>query len=298
MNLYKKSGVDVEKAESLLEKVKEKFPGIGGYAGTFEVNGVRLAATCDGVGTKLKLLTSPSGHICAGIDLVAMSINDLIASGARPLFFLDYFASSTLDGEVYGNVLEGIRRGMDESGSVLIGGETAELPGLFGTSGYDLAGFAVGLSVNEYSPSRVSRGDILAGWPSDGVHSNGFSLIRKIFSDEELRDISGELLRPTRIYSTLIPGKDDNLTSGINSLAHVTGGGIERALKRLLPEGISPEMDDIEFKGIFSKIHEKGVCAEEMVKVFNCGWGMIGALPPESLPAVEASGGRVIGRAV
>ncbi len=291
MGLYKKSGVDVEKAESLVEKLKEKYPSIGGYAGVYEIDGVGLAATCDGVGTKIKLAVSAGKHRGIGIDLVAMSVNDLIAGGARPLFFLDYFACGKLREDIFSQVMEGIREATEKAGCLLLGGETAEMPGMYGGEDYDLAGFAVGKVEQPFDVKKVESGDKILGWSSSGVHSNGFSLIRDVFSDKELKEHSDMLLSPTVIYDNLI-----NPRFELKNLAHVTGGGMERALKRLLGKK-KAEIFDYDIPEIFRIIEKKGVSLEEMKKVFNCGWGMIAVAEPDNAESIARSAdAEVIGR--
>ena len=205
MDKYKKSGVDVEKAEGLAGKLRDKFPGLGGYAGIYRAgDGSVLAATCDGVGTKIRLAIDLDMHEVVGEDLVAMSINDLIAGGAKPLFFLDYFSCGILREDIFMRVMSGIESGLKKSECILLGGETAEMPGMYSDNDYDLAGFAVGSVHMQLNRDAVSKGDVIVGLPSSGIHSNGFSLVRSIFSDEEIRRYRDLIMKPTVIYSKLI----------------------------------------------------------------------------------------------
>lgn len=281
----------MERAEELLCRLKKKYPSLGGYAGRYEAAGLKLAATCDGVGTKIKLASLTNRHSGIGVDLVAMSINDIIAAGARPLFFLDYFACGKLDDKIFLQVMEGIENGVKKADCLLLGGETAEMPGMYREGEYDLAGFAVGEIKREFSARNIKSGDKIIGYPSSGIHSNGFSLIRKIFSKEEIKENASILLKPTLIYSKLIEPP-----SGVKNLAHVTGGGVVRALKRLLGEDKKARIKEIPFKGIYSKIKDKGVSRSQMKEVFNCGWGMLAVSDKENaLSFASATGGELIG---
>ncbi|MGM0567758.1 MAG: phosphoribosylformylglycinamidine cyclo-ligase [Elusimicrobiota bacterium] len=294
MNLYRESGVDIDKAEGLVESLKKKYPSIGGYAGVYRLNGTDIAATCDGVGTKIKLACMLDNHSGIGIDLVAMSVNDLIAGGARPLFFLDYFSCGKLEENLFSRIMDGISRGVKQAGCVLLGGETAEMPGMYEGGEYDLAGFAVGKIEKRYSTDEVKSGDRIIGYPSSGVHSNGFSLVRKIFSPGEIKELGEELLAPTLIYSGLIESPP-----GIKNLAHVTGGGLVRALKRLLGENKESKLNINEFSSVFKKIHLKGVDKKQMLEVFNCGWGMLAlAGEKEAFGIADSTGGSIIGTVI
>jgi phosphoribosylformylglycinamidine cyclo-ligase len=243
MSTYKKSGVDVEKAEGLVKDLKARFPHIGSYAGAFQAGDQKLAATCDGVGTKIMLAIESDRHEVVGVDLVAMSINDLIAGGAKPLIFLDYFACGKLNKDIFNRVMAGIEEGMKKSGCMLLGGETAEMPGMYKDDDYDLAGFACGSVIKEFNNSCVNKDDVIIGLASNGIHSNGFSLVRKVFSSDDLKKYVDLIMQPTEIYSVLLNTEEarDLMMTSIKSLAHVTGGGINRALKRLLPEGWKKE---------------------------------------------------------
>ncbi len=302
MNLYKKSGVDVEKAEGLVGKLKKQFPGIGGgYAGSIPFAGQKLAATCDGVGTKISLAVEFDRHEVVGEDLVAMSINDLIAGGAQPLFFLDYFSCGKLNEEIFMSVMKGIESGMEKSQCLLIGGETAEMPDMYKGDDYDLAGFACGTVLKEIDKETVNKGDVIIGLESNGIHSNGFSLVRKIFSKEEIAEQIDIIMQPTRIYSEFTGGEDgrEMMKSFVKSMAHVTGGGTVRALKRLLPVNLKAKMCKFELPDIFSRIEQKGIERSELENVFNMGWGMLCVVEEKNIDEIIGSiGGKVIGEVI
>jgi phosphoribosylformylglycinamidine cyclo-ligase len=267
---------------------------LGGFGGIFDLKacGFRdplLVAANDGVGTKLKLAIDLNRHDGVGIDLVAMCANDLIVQGAEPLFFLDYFATGRLDNNVAESVVASIAEGCRQAGCALIGGETAEMPGMYGDGDYDLAGFCVGAVERSdlLDGSRVAPGDLIVGIASSGVHSNGFSLVRRIAGDRRW-DLNAEapflpglslgeaLLEPTRIYvKALLPLVRDNL---IHGLAHITGGGLLENVPRVLPEGCRAEIDagNWEFPPLFSLLQDGGnIAPEEMARTFNCGIGMV-----------------------
>jgi phosphoribosylformylglycinamidine cyclo-ligase len=263
-----------------------------------------LVASNDGVGTKVKLAIDAGRHGEIGIDLVAMCVNDLVVQGAEPLFFLDYFATGKLDPEHAATVVKGIAKGCEEAGCALIGGETAEMPGLYAGGDYDLAGFAVGAVERENLLPRndVKAGDILFGLPSSGVHSNGFSLVRKIVEKggaklsapapfDAKRSLGEALLVPTRIYvkSVLAAIK---ATPGIKALAHITGGGFVDNIPRVLPEGTAAKIDlsKIPVLPVFKWLaHEGGVAELEMLRTFNCGIGLIIAVDPAKAGDVEGA---------
>ncbi len=293
MITYKKSGVDVAKAEKIVGNIRKIFPHIGGYAGEFRFGGKILAATCDGVGTKLKLAIEFDAPEVVGEDLVAMSVNDLIAQKARPLFFLDYFACGKLDEKLFNRVFLGIKRGLKKAKCLLLGGEIAEMPGIYAKKNYDLAGFAVGEKIP--SPSqKIREGDYIVAIKSNGVHSNGFSLIRKIFTESELRKNKSLFLKPTRIYSEL--PENPQIYKLAKKIAHVTGGGLERALSRLLPKDLSAEIFPFEVPRVFRLIASKKVAKNELPRVFNMGWGMILATDEKKLPKIlKMTRGKVIG---
>lgn len=294
---YNKAGVDIDAGDELVEHLKKINPAIGGFAGLCPLprgmKNPRLVASTDGVGTKLLVAQLAGRHETIGIDLVAMVVNDLIVCGARPLFFLDYFATGKLKGDEARKVIEGIVAGCEDAGCPLIGGETAEMPGMYGPGHYDLAGFGVGVvEANQVIDGRtVKPGDLVIGLASTGMHSNGYSLARKALLPEapaaartalkksawrggpSLADL---MLEPTRIYvRTLL----DLIGKGwVKAAAHITGGGIEGNLARVLPKGTTAwiDMDTWTPPSIFDLIAERGPVDEtEMFKVFNMGIGMI-----------------------
>ncbi len=311
---YKDAGVDIDKADSLVEIVKrisastlrpEIRQGIGGYAGLFRISGYKrpvFGATTDGVGTKLKVAFMAGVHNTVGIDLVAMSVNDLITSGLDPLIFLDYFACGRLDEKVYVEVVKGVAEGCRLAECSLIGGETAEMPGFYPEGEYDLAGFCVGVcEEEELIVPDPSKQDIAIGLRSSGLHSNGYSLARKIVFEKmgfsvdshipELgKTIGEELLTPTRIYVRAIKALK---RSGVNikGIAHITGGGLLEKPKRLLKKGFSLCIytDSWEPQPIFRLLEKWGdVPREEMFRTFNMGVGMLVLVPPSEVDrAVE-----------
>jgi phosphoribosylformylglycinamidine cyclo-ligase len=278
---------------------------IGGFGGIFDLKaaGYRdplLVAANDGVGTKLKLAIDLNRHGGVGIDLVAMCANDLIVQGAEPLFFLDYFATGKLDTEVAEAVVESIAEGCRQAGCALIGGETAEMPGMYVAGDYDLAGFCVGAVERGQllDGSRIAEGDAIVGIASSGIHSNGFSLVRRIIAENEW-DLAAEapflpgvsigdtLLEPTRIYvKPLLPLIRGGL---IHGLAHVTGGGLLENVPRVLPKGFRAGIDARlwEFPPLFGLLQEGGsIAAEELARTFNCGIGMIAIVSASDSNAV------------
>jgi phosphoribosylformylglycinamidine cyclo-ligase len=308
---YKDAGVDVEKGDAFVQAIKpmvestfrpEVLTKIGGFAGCVSLNLERykkpiLVSSTDGVGTKLKIAFLMDRHDTVGIDLVAMCVNDVVVSGAKPLFLLDYFATSTLDTEKTTKVVSGIVKGCIEAECSLIGGETAEMPGFYKEGEYDLAGFAVGIVENSQliDGSSVTVGDKLIGIASSGLHSNGYSLVRKLLLDqhkmelekrvEEIGEILGEeLLRPTRIYVKTVL----NLTRDfhIGGIAHITGGGITGNLPRIIPKGCKAivHRGTWDIPPIFSFLKEKGkISEEEMLRTFNNGVGMIFIVRPKEV---------------
>jgi phosphoribosylformylglycinamidine cyclo-ligase len=308
---YKNAGVDIEKGDGFVQAIKpmvestfrpEVLTKIGGFAGCVSLNLERykkpiLVSSTDGVGTKLKIAFLMDRHDTVGIDLVAMCVNDIVVSGAKPLFLLDYLATSKLDTEKSMKVVSGIVKGCIEAECSLIGGETAEMPGFYKKGEYDLAGFAVGIVEDSQliDGSGVTVGDKLIGIASSGLHSNGYSLVRKVILDqhkmdlekrvEEIGELLGEeLLRPTRIYVKTIL----NLTRdfSIGGIAHITGGGITGNLPRIIPKGckaiVHREAWDI--PPIFSFVKEKGkISEEEMLRTFNNGIGVILIVRPKEV---------------
>jgi phosphoribosylformylglycinamidine cyclo-ligase len=301
---YKDAGVDVSAGNALVKAIqplarRTARPGsdsaLGGFGALFDLKACGyqdpvLVAANDGVGTKLKIAIEVGVHDTIGIDLVAMSVNDLIVQGAEPLFFLDYFACNKLDLATAQAIIAGIAEGCKEAGCALIGGETAEMPGLYRERDYDLAGFAVGaVERGEILPrSDIAPGDVILGLASSGTHSNGYSLIRRIVEEHGLgygdlapfnakQTIGEALLTPTRIYVKplleVLRGK-----GGIKALAHITGGGLVENIPRVLPAGVAAEIElsAVPFPAVFGWLKEAGgVSHEEMLRTFNCGVGMI-----------------------
>ena len=314
---YKESGVDIDAGAKLVEKIKplvqatfnENVLGnIGGFAGGFALpkgyeEPVLFGAT-DGVGTKLKLAIEAKKFDTVGIDLVAMCVNDLICSFAEPLFFLDYYATAKLDVEEAAQVIAGIAKGCEEAQCALIGGETAEMPGMYQEGDFDLAGFAVGIAERSELENRppLQAGDQLIALPSSGIHSNGYSLVRKLFFEKlrmgledefEGRPLKEVLLEPTRIYVRLYK----ELKPHIKALAHITGGGIVENLPRVLPDNLKAVVhkNQIKVLPIFEFI-SRYVPEEEMYKTFNMGVGMIlVASPKEAQEILAKSDGYIIG---
>lgn len=307
MDLYRKAGVDIDLGNTFIDRIKplirqtfspQVITDIGGFSGLFRLDPSPFAepvlvSSTDGVGTKLKVAQLIGQHRSVGIDLVAMCVNDIIVQGARPLFFLDYLSTGRLDLETQTAIIEGIVNGCQQAGCALIGGETAEMPGMYQTGEYDLAGFVVGIVDRKkiIDGSEIRPGDQIIGLASNGLHSNGYSLVRKIFFDDlrmnpgetipELgRTLGEELLRPTRIYvqSILAVVKDFPL----KGMAHITGGGITDNLPRVLPSDCQANIikDSWEIPPIFSIIKRMGQVSEkEMRQVFNNGLGMILVVP-------------------
>ena len=300
MTTYKDAGVDIDKANEFVryikERVKNTFPKgalteFGGFASGFPIKGYRepvVFSSTDGVGTKLKVAQELGVHDTVGIDLVAMNVNDVLTTGADPLFFLDYIATGKIDLEVLKRVIDGIIEGCRRGEVFLAGGETAEMPGFYPEGVYDLAGFCVGVCEREevITGKEVSPGDVLIGIRSSGFHSNGFSLIRKVLKDrgvkltdkvEELGKTVGEvLLTPTRIYTKEVKKLKENVK--VKALAHITGGGIPENLIRVLPEGVKAvvEKGSIPENPVFGWIQKLGNIEErEMFRTFNMGVGMI-----------------------
>ncbi|MCF7993015.1 MAG: phosphoribosylformylglycinamidine cyclo-ligase [Thiohalocapsa sp.] len=309
---YRDAGVDIDAGERLVEAIKPLarstvrpgvLQGLGGFGGLFELPaGYRqpvLVSGTDGVGTKLKLAIELGRHGTVGIDLVAMCANDIIVTGARPLFFLDYYATGKLDVEVAASVVAGIAEGCRQAGCALIGGETAEMPGMYADGDYDLAGFCVGIVEKDevITADRVRPGDALLGVAASGPHSNGYSLIRKVLAmsgADTASDLDGEtlgtrLLAPTRIYADAALALVEQFD--IHGLAHITGGGITENLPRVLPDGISAriDLDSWTPSAVFRWLQDAGNIAEqEMLRTFNCGAGMIVCLPADQADAAIA----------
>jgi len=301
---YADAGVDIDAGNALVEKIKPlvrstRRPGadgeIGGFGGLFDLkaagfNDPILVAANDGVGTKLKIAIESGKHDTVGIDLVAMCVNDLVVQGAEPLLFLDYFATGKLDPDQGASIVSGIAEGCRQAGCALIGGETAEMPGMYSDGDYDLAGFAVGAAERgSLLPTNdVVEGDVILGLSSSGVHSNGFSLVRKIVEKSGLqwtdpapfapeKSLAEALLEPTRIYVKPILSAIRD-THGVKALAHITGGGFTENIPRVLPKDFAAEIDleTIDGPAVFGWLADQGgVAQEEMLRTFNCGIGMV-----------------------
>jgi len=298
---YKKAGVDIDKADEFVKKIKpllektsrpEVIGRYGGFSGFFRPDLKKhknpvLVSSTDGVGTKLLLAGLQNRFDTVGVDLVAMCVNDVVVAGAEPLFFLDYIACGKLEKDKTAELVKGISRGCSESGCALIGGETAELPGMYRGGEIDLAGFCVGIvSEEKIIDGRSCRsGDRILGLASAGVHSNGFSLVRRVFSQEELKNKPGkELLRPTRIYARAILAALRKVS--IKAMAHITGGGFYGNIPRVLPEGLSADIDGGSWPvpPIFKEIQKRGrITDEEMFRTFNMGVGMVVILSSRSV---------------
>ena len=309
---YADAGVDIDAGNALVDRIKPAaaattrpgtMSGLGGFGALFDLkaagyNDPILVAATDGVGTKLRLAIEQDMLSTVGIDLVAMCVNDLICQGAEPLFFLDYFATGKLDTEKAAQVIEGIAEGCKQSGAALIGGETAEMPGMYHGGDFDLAGFAVGAMERGSSlPSGVSEGDVLLALPSSGVHSNGYSLVRKCVERSGLAwsdpapfanaTLGAALLTPTRLYVRACLAADK--VGGINALAHITGGGLTENLPRVLPDklGAAVDLDAIQQPPVFNWLREQaGLDDAEMLKTFNCGVGMVAVVSPGAVDSV------------
>ncbi len=311
---YADAGVDIDAGNALVERIKPAakrtarpgvMSGLGGFGALFDLKGAGftdpvLVAATDGVGTKLRIAID-TGHVDGvGIDLVAMCVNDLVCQGAEPLFFLDYFATGKLDTDTAARVIEGIAEGCVRSGCALIGGETAEMPGMYPAGDFDLAGFAVGaMERGTDLPSGVAEGDVLLGLASDGVHSNGYSLVRKLVEVSGLGwdadcpwadgSLGEALLTPTRLYVTQALAAVK--AGGVHALAHITGGGLTENLPRVLPEGMGAQIDlsAWDLPPVFKWLAATGGMAEaELLKTFNCGIGMIVVVAADQADAVTA----------
>ena len=306
---YRDSGVDIDEGDALVERIKplarrtarpEVLAGIGGFGGLFEVpQGYRepvLVVGTDGVGTKLKLAFLAGKHDTVGIDLVAMSVNDVVVCGAEPVVFLDYFATSRLDAAEAEQVIRGIAEGCLQAGCALIGGETAELPGFYARGEYDLAGFCVGVVEKSriLDGSRVKASDAVIGLASSGLHSNGYSLARKVFEDQLTPQLAKELLAPTRIYVKDCLALRDAVD--VHAFAHITGGGLPGNLPRVLPAGHRAVLRRAAWPvpPVFERIQKAGNVSEaEMLRTFNMGVGMCAVVAPaDAARAIELLGRR------
>ncbi|MGV6848990.1 MAG: phosphoribosylformylglycinamidine cyclo-ligase [Marinibacterium sp.] len=309
---YAEAGVDIAAGNDLVDRIKPAaaatdrpgvMAGLGGFGGLFDLRAAGfddpvLVAATDGVGTKLRIAIDTDAVDGVGIDLVAMCVNDLVCQGAEPLFFLDYFATGKLDADQAAQVVDGIARGCQQAKAALIGGETAEMPGMYAPGDFDLAGFAVGaMERGRALPDGVADGDILLGLASDGVHSNGFSLVRRVaeaaglgwdapspFGDGTL---GAALLTPTRIY--VAAARAAIAAGGVHGLAHITGGGLTENVPRLMPDGLGARIDlnTWDLPAVFGWLRQAGGIAEdEMLRSFNCGIGLVLAVAPDRAGAL------------
>lgn len=292
---YKDAGVDIDAGSELVRRIAKMAPGIGGFGGLFPLGDSYLVAGTDGVGTKLKLAFETGIHDTIGIDLVAMSVNDIVTSGAKPLFFLDYFATSRLDVDLAEKVIKGIVDGCQQSDCALLGGETAEMPDFYAEGEYDLSGFAVGIVKKDsvIDGKSIKVGDVLIGLPSSGVHSNGFSLVRRVLKQSglSLKDrLPGEsitlgeaLIAPTVIYVKQV--LDIVNKGGVKGIAHITGGGFTDNIPRVFPKGLGALIYEGSWKipPVFKWIQEAGRIEDaEMMRTFNMGIGMVLVVSPEA----------------
>ncbi len=322
---YAEAGVDIDAGNALVDRIKPAaartarpgtMAGLGGFGALFDLKAAGftdpvLVAATDGVGTKLKIAIDTGLVDGIGIDLVAMCVNDLICQGAEPLFFLDYFATGRLDVDQAARIVEGIAEGCARAGCALIGGETAEMPGLYAAGDFDLAGFAVGaMERGTALPAGVQAGDVLLGLASDGVHSNGYSLVRKVVERAGLGwaddcpfgagALGAALLAPTRLY--VRPALAAICAGGVRALAHVTGGGLTENLPRVLPDGLGAEVDlgAWALPPVFDWLQaQAGIAEAEMLKTFNCGIGLVLVVAPdraEALAALLAEAGETVHR--
>ena len=312
---YRESGVDIDAGNALVERIKPlaaatrragSDASLGGFGAIFDLAACNyrdplLVASTDGVGTKLMIARAVGQHDTIGIDLVAMCVNDLVVQGAEPLFFLDYFATGKLDVAEAGAIVAGIAEGCRQAGCALVGGETAEMPGLYRVGDYDLAGFAVGAVERDrlLTGATVRPGDVVLGVDSHGLHANGFSLVRKVVSDHGLgydlpapyapaHSLGRSLLTPTRIYvKAALRARD----AGAKAFAHITGGGLVENLPRVLPEAVAADIDVSRWPlpPVFAWLAAAGrIAPEELARTFNCGIGLIAVAAPGDVGAVTA----------
>ena len=309
---YRDAGVDIDAGNEVVERIKplvkrsfrpEVMGGLGGFGALFDLSGKFkepvLVSGTDGVGTKLKLAQQLNRHDTIGIDLVGMCVNDVLVQGAEPLFFLDYFATGKLDVDTVVSVVGGIAKGCELSGCALIGGETAEMPDMYAPGEYDLAGFTVGAVEKSklLDGAKVRAGDVLVGLASSGAHSNGYSLIRRIFDRAgrpgEL-DLGGvnlvdALMAPTTLY--VKPVLELLKSHDVHAMAHITGGGLSENIIRVVPEGLGLQVDASAWKlpPVFDWLQREGAVADtEMWRTFNCGIGFVLIVAPDQLAALEA----------
>jgi len=301
---YRDAGVDIDAGDALIDAIKplakrtlrpEVLAGIGGFGALCELpkkyKQPVLVAGTDGVGTKLKLAFQLHRHDTVGIDLVAMSANDVLVQGAEPLFFLDYFACGKLDNKIAASVVKGVAAGCEMAGCALVGGETAEMPGMYPEGEYDLAGFCVGVVEKDriLDGRSIVPGDVLLGLASSGPHSNGYSLVRKIIGGDKLAsELTDSLMQPTRIY--VKPVLKLLAAFAVKGLAHITGGGLVGNVPRILPQGTKAVIGKKTWPRpqIFTWLQQTGnVAEEEMLRVFNCGIGMVVCVPADEVATAK-----------
>ena len=310
---YADAGVDIDAGNALVEQIKPAakrtarpgvVAGLGGFGALFDLKAAGFAdpvlvAATDGVGTKLRIAIDTGVVDTIGIDLVAMCVNDLVCQGAEPLFFLDYFATGRLETDHAVRIIQGIATGCEQSGCALIGGETAEMPGMYQAGDFDLAGFAVGaMERGSALPADVAEGDVLLGLASDGVHSNGYSLVRKLVEVSGLNwaddcpfatgTLGAALLAPTRLY--VKPALSAINLGGVNALAHITGGGLTENIPRVLPDGmgVQIDLDSWDLPPVFQWLAATGgMQSSELLKTFNCGIGMVLAVSADRADALS-----------
>lgn len=306
---YADAGVDIDAGNALVDRIKPAaaattrpgvMAGLGGFGALFDLKAAGytdpvLVAATDGVGTKLKIAIDTGNFDTIGVDLVAMCVNDLVCQGAEPLFFLDYFATGKLDVDDAARIVEGIAAGCKASGCALIGGETAEMPGMYAPGDFDLAGFSVGaMERGQTLPAGVVEGDVLLGLSSDGVHSNGYSLVRRVVERSGLAwdapapfaqsSLGEALLAPTRLY--VQPALKAIRAGGVHALAHITGGGLTENIPRVLPDGLGVDIDlgTWDLPPVFSWLAKEGGLEEaELLKTFNAGLGMVIVVSAEAV---------------
>ena len=303
---YKKSGVNINAADNFVnfisnvsskKKGKKKFSNIGGFGSITNIpkgiNQPKIVACTDGVGTKIEIANTLNKYDTIGIDLVAMSVNDLIVQGAKPLLFLDYISINKIDLKKLKSIIKGILKGCRLSGCELVGGETAEMPGTYEKGKFDIAGFAVGVvSKNKIlNKNRIKNNNLILAVPSSGLHSNGFSLVRYLINQKKIniknnKFLKSELLRPTKIYvDEVLKLIDQNL---INGCANITGGGLSDNIKRIIPDKMIADinLDQIKTLNIFKWLKKNGISEKEMIKTFNCGVGFCLIINPKDLKKV------------
>ena len=306
---YAAAGVDIEAYEKALERVKPLIAatqgkdvavGVGPFAGLYALpDGSRLASSADGVGTKIKVAIAAGSHRGIGVDIVNHCVNDIATSGARPIFFLDYFATGKLDPDVFSQVVEGMTSACREADCALLGGETAEMPGMYALGDYDLAGFIVGLVDAGPHKEKIEAGDVLVGLPSSGLHTNGYSLVRKLFEDVSLSEVFPELGRPLG-QVLLEPHRsylEELRTMQWKGAAHITGGGILGNLPRCLPNGLGARIDRQAWNvpPLFALVQKRGpITDDEMFGTFNMGLGMILVMSGKNVPAGATVVGEVM----